>query len=55
MMYDIAALQKIYDGANWAFNASDSVYTWSPTTGEMSINGTGQGAQRPAALPTASS
>ncbi|MEA3015116.1 MAG: serralysin [Sphingomonadales bacterium] len=44
MMYDIAALQKIYDGANWAFNSSDSVYTWSPTTGEMSINGTGQGA-----------
>jgi Ca2+-binding RTX toxin-like protein len=44
MMYDIAALQKIYDGANWAFNSGDSVYTWSTTTGEMSINGNGQGA-----------
>jgi Ca2+-binding RTX toxin-like protein len=44
MMYDIAALQKIYDGANWTFNSGDSTYTWSPTTGEMSINGTGQGA-----------
>ncbi|HEV7660388.1 MAG TPA: M10 family metallopeptidase C-terminal domain-containing protein [Allosphingosinicella sp.] len=44
MMYDIAALQKIYDGANWAFNSSDSIYTWSTTSGEMSINGTGQGA-----------
>jgi Ca2+-binding RTX toxin-like protein len=44
MMYDIAALQKIYHGANWAFNATDSVYTWSATTGEMSINGVGQGA-----------
>jgi serralysin len=43
MMYDIAALQKIYNGANWTFNAGDSVYTWSPTTGEMSINGAGQG------------
>jgi Ca2+-binding RTX toxin-like protein len=44
MMLDIAALQKIYDGANYTFNASNSVYTWSATTGEMSINGTGQGA-----------
>ena len=34
MMLDIAALQKIY-GANFSFNAGDSVYTWSPTTGEM--------------------
>jgi serralysin len=44
MMYDIAALQKIYGGANYTFNAGNSVYTWSTTTGEMSINGTGQGA-----------
>ncbi|HYI49007.1 MAG TPA: DVUA0089 family protein, partial [Allosphingosinicella sp.] len=43
MMYDIAALQKIYDGANYTFNAGNSVYTWSTTTGEMSINGAGQG------------
>ncbi len=44
MMLDIAALQKIYNGANYAFNNTNSVYTWSETTGEMSINGTGQGA-----------
>jgi Ca2+-binding RTX toxin-like protein len=43
MMYDIAALQKIYGGANYAFNADNSVYTWNPSTGEMSINGIGQG------------
>ncbi|WP_075216480.1 M10 family metallopeptidase [Mongoliimonas terrestris] len=43
MMYDIAAIQRLY-GANFATNAGDSVYRWSPTTGEMSINGAGQGA-----------
>jgi serralysin len=43
MMYDIAALQRLY-GANFSFNNTDSVYTWSPSTGEMSINGAGQGA-----------
>lgn len=43
MMYDIAALQKMY-GANYATNAGDTVYAWSATTGEMSINGIGQGA-----------
>jgi Ca2+-binding RTX toxin-like protein len=43
MMYDIAALQKLY-GANYGFHANDSVYSWDPTTGEMSINGVGQGA-----------
>jgi Ca2+-binding RTX toxin-like protein len=42
MMYDIAALQRIY-GANFATNAGNSVYTFSSTTGEMSINGVGQG------------
>ncbi len=41
MMVDIAALQYMY-GAN--FGGSDSTYTWSPTTGEMFINGVGQGA-----------
>jgi serralysin len=43
MMYDIAALQKMY-GANFTTNSGDSVYAWSSTTGEMFINGAGQGA-----------
>ena len=43
MMYDIAALQHMY-GANYTTNSGDSVYRWSATTGEMSINGVGQGA-----------
>lgn len=43
MMYDIAALQKMY-GANFTTNAGDSVYSWSALTGQMSINGVGQGA-----------
>ena len=43
MMYDIAALQQLY-GANFTFNSGDSVYSWSPVTGEMSIDGVGQGA-----------
>src|SRR6478735_5626847 len=43
MQYDLAALQYMY-GANYTTNAGDSVYTWSQTTGEMSINGVGQGA-----------
>ena len=41
MMYDIAAIQHMY-GANFTTNAGNSVYTWSPTTGQMSINGVGQ-------------
>ncbi|WP_134499746.1 M10 family metallopeptidase [Microvirga pakistanensis] len=43
MMYDIAALQHMY-GANYATNAGNTTYSWSPTTGEMFINSTGQGA-----------
>ncbi|MBL0373889.1 M10 family metallopeptidase C-terminal domain-containing protein [Rhizobium sp. KVB221] len=43
MMLDIAALQHLY-GANYSTYATDTVYTWSSTTGEMSINGIGQGA-----------
>jgi serralysin len=43
MMYDIAALQHIY-GADYTTNSGSTQYTWSPTTGEMSVNGTGQGA-----------
>ena len=43
MMYDIAAVQTMY-GANYATNSGDTVYQWSPTTGEMSLNGVGMGA-----------
>jgi hypothetical protein len=43
MVYDIAALQHLY-GANYATNSGNTMYSWSPTTGEMSINGVGQGA-----------
>ena len=42
MMYDIAALQKMY-GANFNTNSGDSTYSWSTTTGEMFIDGAGQG------------
>ncbi|MGZ8335788.1 MAG: M10 family metallopeptidase C-terminal domain-containing protein, partial [Allosphingosinicella sp.] len=38
MMYDIAALQYLY-GADFTTNAGDSVYRWSPTTGQMTVNG----------------
>jgi hypothetical protein len=44
MQYDIAALQYMY-GANFGTNNGDSVYTFSQTTGEMFINGVGQGAR----------
>jgi len=43
MLNDIAALQVMY-GANYSTNSGNTTYTWSTTTGEMSINGTGQGA-----------
>jgi Ca2+-binding RTX toxin-like protein len=42
MQYDLAALQYLY-GANFNTNNGDSVYTFSQTTGEMFINGVGQG------------
>ena len=42
MMYDIAALQVMY-GANFAENGTDSVYTFSTKTGEMFVNGVGEG------------
>ena len=42
MQYDIAALQYLY-GANYTTNSGDSVYTFSQSTGEMFINGVGQG------------
>ncbi len=43
MQYDLAALQYLY-GANYNTNSGDTVYTFSQTTGEMFINGVGQGA-----------
>ncbi len=43
MMYDIAALQAAY-GANYTTNAGDTTYSWSSATGEMFIDGAGQGA-----------
>jgi serralysin len=42
MMLDIAALQHLY-GADYGTNSGDTVYRWSPTTGQMSVNGVGQG------------
>ncbi|AHK45869.1 putative protease [Ensifer adhaerens OV14] len=42
MMYDIAALQHMY-GADYSTQGGNNVYSWSPTTGEMFINGIGQG------------
>jgi serralysin len=42
MMYDIAALQQMY-GASFDTNATNTTYTFSNTTGEMSVNGIGQG------------
>jgi serralysin len=43
MMYDIAALQSMY-GANYNTNSGNSTYSWSTTSGEMFIDGLGQGA-----------
>jgi Ca2+-binding RTX toxin-like protein len=42
MQYDLAALQYMY-GANYTTNDGDTVYTFSQTTGEMFVNGVGQG------------
>ncbi|MCL4853409.1 MAG: M10 family metallopeptidase C-terminal domain-containing protein [Bryobacteraceae bacterium] len=42
MMYDIAAIQHLY-GANFNTNSGSTTYTWSTTTGEMFIDGVGQG------------
>lgn len=38
MQYDIAALQHLY-GANYAYNATNTVYSWSETTGALTVNG----------------
>ena len=42
MQDDIAALQYMY-GANFSSNSGNTTYTWSRSTGEMFINGAGQG------------
>ena len=43
MMLDIAALQHLY-GANFGTNSGNTVYRFNASTGEMSVNGVGQGA-----------
>jgi serralysin len=43
MMYDIAAIQKLY-GADYSANGGDTVYSWSETTGTMFVNGVAQAA-----------
>lgn len=43
MMFDISALQRMY-GADFTTEATNTVYTFDSTTGEMFINGVGQGA-----------
>ena len=42
MMYDIRAIQQMY-GANFNTNSGNTTYSFSTTTGEMFINGLGQG------------
>lgn len=42
MQYDIAALQYLY-GANFDFNSGDTTYHFSPVSGQMFVNGVGQG------------
>jgi len=37
MMYDIAALQRMY-GADFDFNAGNTVYNWDPNTGAFVVN-----------------
>ena len=41
MANDILALQTLY-GVNYATHSENTVYTWSPTTGQEFINGVGQ-------------
>ncbi|MEM7064447.1 MAG: M10 family metallopeptidase [Cyanobacteria bacterium P01_B01_bin.77] len=42
MMYDIRAIQQMY-GVNFNHNSGNTTYTFSTTTGEMFVNGVGQG------------
>ncbi|QNM83881.1 pre-peptidase C-terminal domain-containing protein [Sphingomonas sabuli] len=41
MTLDILALQTMY-GADYSTNSGNTVYSWSPTTGQQFINGVGQ-------------
>ena len=41
MALDILALQSMY-GADYTTNNTDTTYSWSPTTGQMFVNGVGQ-------------
>ena len=43
MTLDIQVLQTLY-GANFTYNSGDTVYTFEAATGEMRLNGVGQGA-----------
>lgn len=43
MQYDIAALQAMY-GADFNENSGNTVYSWSPSSGQTFVNGYGQGA-----------
>ncbi|HYP21188.1 MAG TPA: M10 family metallopeptidase, partial [Chloroflexia bacterium] len=43
MMLDIAAVQHLY-GANFATRSGDTVYSWSPATGQGFVDGVTQGA-----------
>jgi serralysin len=43
MVEDIAALQFLY-GANYTYRSTGNLYLWSPTTGELFVDGVGQGA-----------
>ena len=38
MMYDIAALQRMY-GADFTTNGGNTVYSWSPDSGDTLVNG----------------
>lgn len=42
MELDIAAVQAMY-GANYSYNSGDTVYKFSPTTGEIFVNGASMG------------
>jgi serralysin len=42
MMNDILALQTLY-GADYTTQSGDTIYSWSPTTGEWFVDGAGQG------------
>lgn len=42
MMLDIAGLQALY-GADYGYRSGATVYSWNPSTGEMSVDGVGQG------------